>query len=216
MNAPQRTEVRAPWLTIAGCGPGGEDWIPAATQKAVTQATVLAGAPRLLELFPGAPGTRLALGREVGAFIDALAIHAGTPCTVLVSGDPGICSLATPLIARFGRSACRVIPAVGALQIACALCGLDATHAALVSCHGRTPDSDPPADADPVLILAGSAGAEAWAAGLARRRGLNCVTVCDDLTLATQDLRCLDLSTLEQLTGHPRRVLVLSAELDHG
>ena len=66
---------------------------------------------------------------------------AGRRVAVLVSGDPGLYSLAQNVVRRFGREHCEVVPAVSSVQVAFARLGLDWADARILSAHGRTPDN---------------------------------------------------------------------------
>jgi precorrin-6B methylase 1 len=84
---------------------------------------------------------------------------------------------------------------------------------ALVHAHARLPEwsRDALESADPVVILLGASGAEAFAATVARALSRDCF-VCDDLSLAEERIRRIDYDELETLPSHPRRIVVLSRE----
>ncbi len=88
---------------------------------------------------------------------------------MLVSGDPGLHSLARNVIQYFGRAQCEVVPAVSSVQVAFARLGLDWADARILSAHGRIPDiaADDLARADKIAILAGTTEAIRWSAGMA-------------------------------------------------
>ena len=95
-------------ITIAGCGPGALEYVTPAALHAIEQAEVLVGARRLLETFPRVAAERIVVGADVHKALDAMAKHVGRRrIVVLVTGDPGLCSLARPVIRGFGRDACR-------------------------------------------------------------------------------------------------------------
>ncbi len=131
-------------ITIAGCGPGALEYVTPAALHAIKQAEILVGARRLLESFPEVAAQRIVVGADVPKALDAIAEHLGQRrIVVLVTGDPGLCSLARPVIQRFGRNACRVIPGISSVHAAFASVGIDWFGARILSAHDRAPDLDP-------------------------------------------------------------------------
>jgi len=62
---------------------------------------------------------------EIGEVLDHIDMRAYRQrIAVLVTGDPGLFSLAKPVIERFGRTRCRVIPGVSSVQTAFARIGV--------------------------------------------------------------------------------------------
>jgi len=108
---------------------------------------------------------------------------------VIVSGDPGICSLAQPVIQRFGWQVCQVIPGISSVQVAFARLGLDWTDARLISAHHRAPelDLDSLAEESKIAVLAGNTSTISWILGLAKRLAeTHSIFVCENLTLAQE------------------------------
>ncbi|MGC4067754.1 MAG: precorrin-6y C5,15-methyltransferase (decarboxylating) subunit CbiE [Polyangiaceae bacterium] len=200
-------------IVVAGCGPGAPEYVSELVRATVRRAKVIAGAPRLLELFPETSAMRLPFTGSIEIWLDQLAELRDFPIVVLVSGDPGLCSLASPILRRFGRRRCRILPGVSAVQLACARLGIGWEHMALLHAHARLPEWSREAleTADPVVILLGASGAEVFAANVARSLSRDCF-VCDDLSLAEECIRRIDYDELETLPTHPRRVVVLSRE----
>jgi len=105
---------------------------------------------------------------------------------VLVTGDPGLYSLAKPVIRRFGRNACRVIPGISAIQSAFASLGLDWEDACILSLHGRSLDRDPGSfrAQKKIAILAGGEQTRPWLAALGKAlEASHEAFVCSNLTL---------------------------------
>lgn len=180
-------------ILIIGCGPGGADFLTDTARQAAASAAVLFGAPRLLELFPHAKAEKVAWEAHAQGLdrIEQLR-REGKQVGVLVSGDPGLFSLAQTLVRRFGREQCRIIPAVSSVQVAFARMGLEWSGAKIVSAHGRTPDVTPPQlqTCDKIAILAGTAEALAWAAQTAAAlAATHEAIVCENLTLAGERIR---------------------------
>jgi cobalt-precorrin-7 (C5)-methyltransferase len=199
-----------PTLTIAGCGPGGADFVTPAVHEAVERADVLIGAERLLALFPYAQAERIALYVPIEKVGAEIADRPGKRIVVLVSGDPGIFSLARPLLQRFGRKACRVIPGLSALQLAFAAVGLDWADARVLSAHGELPRLDPAALAaeKKIAVFAGHRDSLAWAAELGRALPAHVAILCEDLTLPGEAVREVSLGELASAPVGPRALVL--------
>lgn len=128
-------------IMIVGCGPGSPDYLTPAARKAIEAAEVLIGAKRLLDLFPGDGRERIAVGKDTEAVLREIAARREQRrLAVLVTGDPGLYSLAAPVIRRFGRSACEIVPGISAVQTAFARLGLDWQDAMIISAHASEPE----------------------------------------------------------------------------
>lgn len=179
--------TRAQPIVIAGCGPGAPELMTPAARAAAQTAEVLVGAKRLLALFPSATARRITVGADVKSVIEQMAaIPPSRKVVVLVSGDPGLYSLARAVLARFGRGACRVIAGVSSVQAAFARVGLTWEDARIVSAHEAAPAWRPGtlAGDDKIAVLAGNRAAAGWlkAAALALHKS-HAVFVCSNLTL---------------------------------
>jgi precorrin-6y C5,15-methyltransferase (decarboxylating) CbiE subunit len=111
---------------------------------------------------------------------------------VLVSGDPGLFSLARHVLAQFGREQCVVVPGISSVQVALGRLGLDWADARLVSAHGRPPDVEPEqlASADKVAILAGGRRGREWSArAAAALQASHVAYLCENLTLKDERVR---------------------------
>jgi cobalt-precorrin-7 (C5)-methyltransferase len=189
-------------ITIVGCGPGGLDYLTPAVRDSIAQAEVLVGASRLLEMFAANGAERIVVGADIPGVLDELAPHIGKrKVVVIVSGDPGICSLAQPVIQRFGWQSCQVIPGISSVQVAFALLGLDWTDARLISAHHHAPqlDMDSLAEENKIAVLAGNASTMEWIVELSKRlAATHAIFACEDLTLPQE--RVFRLGP-EQLAG---------------
>ena len=189
---------------IVGCGPGGPDYVTPAAGRAVARAKTVLGARRLLRLFPDSLARHLPLPAATGAAIETVAEHlrAG-PVAVLVSGDPGLFSLAKAIVGRFGRSDCEVVPAVSSLQAAFARLGLDWADARILSAHGRIPQVsvEQLRRSEKIAVLAGTPEATSWVGRMAEQlTGTHALFVGENLTLAEEtfrELRPKELHTAE-------------------
>jgi precorrin-6B methylase 1 len=100
-------DVKGIRILIVGCGPGSPDYLTPAARRAAEGADVLVGAAHLLELFPGARAERIAVTGEIDSLLDEVAARCILGrVAVLVTGDPGLYSLARPVLSRFGREMC--------------------------------------------------------------------------------------------------------------
>lgn len=181
-------------ITIVGCGPGNPRYLTTEATDAIRDAKVLIGSERLLSLFPEVPGIACpARSADAIELIEARLAYG--PVTVLVSGDTGICSLATPLVRHFGIKVCRLVPGISSVQVAFARLGLDWRNAKIVTAHAKRPD-DTMADLeahDTIAILAGSAQGHAWLDDLRKRlAATHDVYLCQDLTLETERICRID------------------------
>jgi len=185
---------------IAGCGPGAVDLVTPRTRSAASHCALLAGAPRLLELFPESPAEHLAYDVGLSAFLEVLAVQLGRKAiTVLVSGDPGIASLASTLTRRFPHQPFRRLPGISSVQLAFAEAGLDHQEACLIRAHGVLPEWEPAWEVHrgPFAVLAGAPEAPSFIAELARRLERNGIWRCERLGLPEQRVMRLEPGVLE-------------------
>ena len=177
-------------IVIVGCGPGSPDYLTPAARRAAEQADVLVGSQRLLDGLPGGRERIPVTGDTAGLLdrIDTL-LAAGRGVTVLVSGDAGLFSLAGPIVQRFSRSRCAIVPGISSVQVAFARLALDWADARLVSAHGRPANvsAEELARSDKIAILAGTAEAIAWSAQMAAQLAdSHAAFLCENLTLTDE------------------------------
>ncbi len=206
-------------IIIVGCGPGAADYITPAARAAALKADVLIVSRRLKDLFPECPAERIDSGTDFEGAFDAIASRRddGQQVVVLATGDPGIASLAQPVIRRFGRESCEVIPGISSVQVAFARLGLDWQDARIISAHS----SDPEASADDlrpagkIAILGGRPGALRWTAALIPEIGEGRrVFLCEDLTLPGERIREVRADELTTLPVSTRAIiLIIQGEL---
>ncbi len=197
---------------VAGCGPGNPHLITPQVRLAVEDAEVLAGTTRLLDLFPKAPGERVAYEHDLSAFLENLAPHLGRKAVVvLVSGDPGLASLAGTLARHFKGIPFQRLPGISSLQMAFAEAGLDWMDAWILRGHSTLPPWNPAWEghAGPFAILTGDPGAPTFIANLARRLGRSALWRCERLGLEGQTITRLDPTRLETEGCDPLSVLII-------
>ena len=201
-------------ITIVGCGPGASDYLTPAAREAIESADVLVGARRVLDGLPPTRAERIVLGADIAKALEAIAARVGRErITVVVSGDPGVCSLAQPVIRRFGRTVCRVIPGITAVQVAFARLGLDWFDATLLSAHEGIPavSAESLGHSPKIAVLAGNASTLPWlrALGQALAR-THILYVCENLTLPDERVHEMSVEEFETY-GLPSRSIVVFA-----
>jgi precorrin-6y C5,15-methyltransferase (decarboxylating) CbiE subunit len=200
-------------ITIIGCGPGSPACVTPEARAAGAGADVLVGAARALELFPECTGRRIVMHGYPRAVLDAVAaLDPVSRVAVLVTGDPGIASLGTLAIRRFGRAACRVVPGISSAQVAFARLGLNWTGARILSAHSSRPEAAV-AGEDVVAVLAGAKESFGWIADLLEGCGEGyAAVVCEDLTLASERVSRVDRAQLRRGGFSHRTVVVIAKE----
>lgn len=201
-------------IAIVGCGPGHESYVTPAAARAIERAGVLVGPKRLLDLFPSERAERVPLGTSIDDALDIVADKRRTHhVAILVTGDPGIFSLAKRVVDRFGRDCCEIVPGVSSIQVAFARIGLDWADARIISAHKENPDPglwESIRDENKIAILAGSATALEWiasaATGLENDRH---IFVCEDLTLDTENFREVRAQDLARFDLSSRTIVLV-------
>jgi precorrin-6y C5,15-methyltransferase (decarboxylating) CbiE subunit len=201
------------WITIIGCGPGSPDYVTPAARKACAAAAAAVGSERALALFPEFEGERIVMDGNVAAAIQAVEKFAGKKkVAVLVTGDPGLFSLAAPFLRRFGRGACEVVPGISSVQAAFARLGLDWAEAVILSAHHEKPGAGRQAleGKDKIALLAGKRESFGWIADVCE--GLDggyAVFACEDMTLETERVRRVDAASLRAGDFSSRTVVLI-------
>lgn len=201
-------------IMIVGCGPGSDAYLTPAARAAVAGAQVLIGAARLLALFPGGNAERIAVAADTEGILKEIAARKDhARIAVLVTGDPGLFSLAAPIIKRFGRETCVIVPGVSAVQTAFARLGLGWQDARIVSAHAADPGLNPaePALGDKIAILGGDkkfARRLPQLAGAFRARGYR-IFVCADLTLPEERVVEIGAGELEEQPLSTRAIILI-------
>jgi cobalt-precorrin-7 (C5)-methyltransferase len=200
-------------ILIVGCGPGAPDFLTPAGRKAIEGAEVLVGASHLLDLFPKHPAERIRVHADIPKILEEIAVRLHRrKIAVLVTGDPGLCSLAQPVLKRFGRESCEVIPGISSLQVAFARLGLDWVNARIIDAHDGNPDMDSAflAQAEKIAIFAGRAEAIKWVAHLVGAIGEGwTIYVCENLTLEGEKIREVKAEDLRNLAVSSRTIVLL-------
>lgn len=206
-------------IIIVGCGPGAESFITPAARAAAAKADVLIVSRRLMGFFPEVAAERIDSGVDIDGTLDIIAARRdeGRQVVLLATGDPGIASLAQPVIRRFGRDNCELIPGISSIQVAFARLGIDWQDARIISAHSFDPDVSA-ADlqtAEKIAILGGREGSLRWAAGLIREIGKGRrVFLGEDLTMPDEKFREVSADELVTIPVSSRAIiLIIQGEL---
>lgn len=207
-------------IKIVGCGPGSPDFITPAALKAVESANVIMGAQKFLDLFPHSTAVREPLGRNLSGNIDAIADHIenNRRVAVLVSGDPGVFSIARLVVKRYGRHSCEVIPGISSAQVAFARLGLDWQDCRLVSAHKEVPALDLSQLYEQfrkLAIFAGGPTVGPWiASSLKDCNPLPQAVVFQNLTLSDEKMDVLNVMELESFEMGSSSIIILVDQED--
>jgi precorrin-6y C5,15-methyltransferase (decarboxylating) CbiE subunit len=201
-------------LLIVGCGPGAAEYLTEAARQAVARADVLFGSGRLMDLFPDGPAERILLDADILAGLQRIAerLAAGQRIAVLVSGDPGLYSLAQRVIRHFGPQQCEVVPAVSSVQVAFSRLGIDWADARILSAHGRTPDvtASELQQADKIAVLGGTSQSLRWAAGIAQTlETTHAIFLAENLTLDDERFQRVTSGQLGTLDAASLSIILL-------
>lgn len=203
-------------IAIVGCGPGSPDYLTPSARKAAEGAETLVGAHRLLDMFSH-DAERIVVGADIEKVLDEIAARLGKRrIAVLVTGDAGVCSLARPVLKRFGRDACEVIPGVSSVQVAFARIGLDWHDARILTVHGRTLDVDTAslAESPKIAVLTAADSSLEWIETLVEQAGDDrAIFLCENLTLADESVRQVEAAELPN-AGIASKTIVLLIRKD--
>jgi len=130
-------------IYVVGIGEDGLRGLSDAARAVIKAADVLAGGDRHLNLVPNFKGPRLGWSQGIDAGIEAIATDTDAQQNVIVlaSGDPLYFGVAKNLVARFGIEQVKVLPAPGAVSLACAAMGWSQPDVQVVTLHGRPLES---------------------------------------------------------------------------
>jgi precorrin-6y C5,15-methyltransferase (decarboxylating) CbiE subunit len=203
-------------LMIIGCGPGAVEYMTEAGRKGIALADVLAGSAHLLKLYAPEGKPRLPIASDIEGALEAVDIYLkeGKRVVVLVSGDPGLCSLATPVIRRFGKEACEVIPGISSVQLLFARLGLDWMDARIVSAHKSLPtlSVEELESVKTLVILCGHHVSQQWVIELYLSLGQGRkLIVCQDLSLPTERIDEVDGEIFSKMELSSRTIVVITS-----
>lgn len=201
-------------LMIIGCGPGAVDYMTEAGRKGIAQADALAGSAHLLKLYTTDGKAQLPIASDIDGALEAIDVYLkeGKRVAVLVSGDPGLCSLATPVIRRFGMEACEVIPGISSVQLLFARLGLDWMEARIISAHKSLPalEASELAGVKTLVILCGHHVSQQWVIEMYLSLGQGRkLIVCQDLSLPSERIDEVDGAMFSKMELSSRTIVVI-------
>lgn len=125
-------------IFIIGIGPGAREYVLPAALKRIKEADCLIGAQRALDLFPHLEKEKVCFDGRLSLVIPYLKKHReNKKIVLLVSGDPGLYSLAQTITKQFKNNEYEVIPGISSLQLAFARIGESWQDVKIISLHGR-------------------------------------------------------------------------------
>ncbi|HEY9078754.1 precorrin-6y C5,15-methyltransferase (decarboxylating) subunit CbiE [Magnetovibrio sp.] len=128
-------------ITVVGIGEDGLAGLSPAALALVDGAEVLIGGERHLQKAPDVNAERLDWSAGFDATLDEIEARLDRRIVVLASGDPLHFGVGATLIRRFGASRVAVVPAPGAVSLACARMGWSVPDVTVVTIHGRPLES---------------------------------------------------------------------------
>ncbi|SHF46313.1 precorrin-6Y C5,15-methyltransferase (decarboxylating) [Desulfofundulus australicus DSM 11792] len=126
-----------PRIKIIGVGPGHQDYLTPAAQKALAEAGVLVGGIRHLSLLANGRQKTFIIKNNLKAMVDFINRHREEGVAVIASGDPGLYGILQYLRQYFSVEELEVIPGVSSVQLAFARLALPWHDALITSAHGR-------------------------------------------------------------------------------
>jgi len=126
-----------PLISVIGIGEDGLVGLSPAARALVDGAEVLIGGERHLDKAPDVNAQRLDWSAGFAATLDEIEVRLGQRIVVLASGDPLHFGVGATLIRRFGAERVLVLPAPGAVSLACARMGWSIPDTTVVTIHGR-------------------------------------------------------------------------------
>jgi precorrin-6y C5,15-methyltransferase (decarboxylating) CbiE subunit len=198
-------------IVIVGCGPGARSCITLEALEEINSAEMVLGTARLLKLFPEIKAERVVIRGYRQEAINTLQKYEGKHIALLVTGDPGLASLSSAVIAHFGISSCRVLPGISSIQVAFARIGLSWEGARVISAHAAQPKyAATLANESSIAVLTGNAASLQWIASLARTLGEEWrIVVAQDLTFPGERIFDCCVDELESLPAPLRAVVLL-------
>lgn len=203
-------------IVIVGCGPGSAEYVSPMARNAIADASLLIGSRRLLELFGECHCEKVTVNADIEKALDKIAEKRESgKIAVLVSGDPGLCSLAKPVVRRFGRENCKIIPGVSSLQLAFASVGLDWLDAKIITAHASEPevDIDAIAEEPKIAVLGGNQKSMEWIFKLAKRlSGDRKIFLCENLSLPEEKIEQVTLKEFHNCRPSSMTIVLLIKE----
>lgn len=203
-----------PPITIVGCGPGSRAYLTLEAVDAVAHAALIIGAPRVLALFPDSRSKKVAFDANVDTLLAVISNHwKHTSIAILVTGDPGVHSLARPIVERFGIENCRVIPGISSVQLALSRLGLEMTKTRILSAHHRLPDVDAATlvEFETVAVLTGHESSYCWIRSLINKLHGDYRTVrLSNLSLDNEQIEDIEVNAISDEYPEPNTIVLIT------
>lgn len=130
-------------IYIVGIGPGNRDYLISKAERMIKQADVLIGGSRSLEAFADLTKETLPVTSNLKKINDFIrANRENKKIVILVSGDPGLYSLADYVKQDFPPDSIEILPGLSSFQLAFARLKLNWHNLKVISLHGRNNRSD--------------------------------------------------------------------------
>ncbi|KKL06469.1 hypothetical protein LCGC14_2595730, partial [marine sediment metagenome] len=128
-------------IHIIGIGPGSKEYLTQAAIDKIKEQDLLVGSTKALSLFENLNKKTYVFKNDVKDLIDFLKNnYAKTKIGVLVTGDPGIYSLASTIKKHFASNNLHILPGISSVQLFFAKLGLSYEEVSIKSVHGRKMD----------------------------------------------------------------------------
>jgi precorrin-6y C5,15-methyltransferase (decarboxylating) CbiE subunit len=132
---------------------------------------------------------------------------------VLVSGDPGIFSLARLVRKKFGSSSCKTVPGISSLQVAFARIGLDWADARVISSHAHDPDSNVVSSLhseSKIAIFLGRSDSLDWVRSFlaSHQREVRCF-LFENLTLEDESITEIEACSMAKMSVSSRSLMLV-------
>jgi len=125
-------------ICIIGVGPGAIEYVVPVALRRIKDADCLIGAQRALDLFTRLKKEKVCFDGRLSRVVPYLKKHReDKKIAVLVSGDPGLYSLAQTIAKQFKNNEYEVISGISSLQLAFARIGESWQDVKIISLHGR-------------------------------------------------------------------------------
>lgn len=218
-------------VLVVGVGPGHEDYLTRAAERAIKSSGAWVGGARALSLADRVAGVLPApipfyrIGSDLGGTVKFIVENRDQGVAVLVTGDPGFYSMLGFLRRHFEPGDLEVIPGISSMQLAFARLSRPWQDARLLTLHGRGREAvraaleralkETEKDGRPLAMLTdpgfGPRSLAQWLVELGR--GKLTMTVCRDLSEAGEEIIS---STVSEIASGPNPLGAAVVVLDRG
>ncbi|PLX92873.1 MAG: cobalamin biosynthesis bifunctional protein CbiET [Desulfuromonas sp.] len=206
-------------IHVIGAGIAGQEGFTPRAQELISQADLLLGAERLLDLFPEFSGEKVNIDKNLGEVVETLQ-SADCRVVVLASGDPLFFGIGRYLLRNLPDELIEFLPNVTSAQYAFAKIREPWDDAVFVSAHGRQLEEavDRIVASDKSAILTDEVNTPAAIAAEILRRGRSGYRayLCEDLGTEQERIRTTDIKGLVEIDAAPLNVLLLIKEYEAG